>query len=411
MKVNDMDNIIQLDTHYTRSINLERDADSSDVLKAYIPTSRAIQTLDKIAETFNKKSIPRAWSLVGPYGSGKSSFAVFLSHLLEDQNLETNLIAEDILKRYNVPVADKITAHTSGTNAYCIVLLTGSPESLSKRFVEALFQSALRYWEDEQTPEIVRELDQARHQQLKTTQVINLLKKLQRAVSKKTGKGILIVIDELGKFLEYEARHQGANDIYLLQALAEVAYHGGEANILLVVLMHQAFEQYSKGLGETLKNEWLKVQGRFETIPFLESAEQTLRVIAAAFRNQLTTEQQQDIKGQVTDIVDVLAKQNALFPGLNAKPAIEILTQCYPLHPMAALILPTLCQKVAQNERTLFSYLGSQEYFGFRDGIKRLKHIGEWVLPWEIFEYFIENQPTATTDHMTHRRWAEVLPP
>jgi len=409
MKVNDMDNLIQLDTHYTRSINLERDADSSDVLKAYIPTSRAIQTLDKITETFNKKSIPRAWSLVGPYGSGKSSFAVFLSHLLEDQNLETNLIAEDILKRYNVPVADKITAHTSGTNAYCIVLLTGSPESLSKRFVEALFQSALRYWVDEQTPVIVQELDQARHQQIKTTQVIDLLKKLQRAVSKKSGKGILIVIDELGKFLEYEARHQGANDIYLLQALAEVACHGGEANILLVVLMHQAFEQYSKGLGENLKNEWLKVQGRFETIPFLESAEQTLRVIAAAFRNQLTTGQKQDIKGQVTDIVDVLARQNALFPGLNAKPAIEILTQCYPLHPMATLILPTLCQKVAQNERTLFSYLGSQEYFGFRDGIKRIKHIGEWVLPWEIFEYFIENQPSATTDHITHRRWAEVI--
>ena len=409
MKVNDMDNLIQLDTHYTRSINLERDADSSDVLKAYIPTSRAIQTLDKITETFNKKSIPRAWSLVGPYGSGKSSFAVFLSHLLEDQNLETNLIAEDILKRYNVPVADKITAHTSGTNAYCIVLLTGSPESLSKRFVEALFQSALRYWEDEQTPAIVQELDQARHQQIKTTQVIDLLKKLQRAVSKKSGKGILIVIDELGKFLEYEARHQGANDIFLLQALAEVACHGGEANILLVVLMHQAFEQYSKGLGENLKNEWLKVQGRFETIPFLESAEQTLRVIAAAFRNQLTTGQKRDIKGQVTDIVDVLAKQNALFPGLNAEPAIEILTQCYPLHPMAALILPTLCQKVAQNERTLFSYLGSQEYFGFKHGIQRLKHVGEWVLPWEIFEYFIENQPSSTTDHLTHRRWAEVI--
>ncbi len=404
-----MDNIIQLDTHYTRSINLERDADSCDILKAYIPTSRAIQTLEKIAETFNQKPTPRAWSLVGPYGSGKSSFAAFLSHLLEDQNLETNLIAKAILQRYNTSVAGKITAHTNDTNAYCIVLLTGSPESLSKRFVEALYQSALRYWKEEQPPAIVREIGQARHQQLTTTEIIKLLKKLQRAVCKKTGKGILIVIDELGKFLEYEARHQGANDIFLLQALAEVAYQGGEANILLVVLMHQAFEQYSKCLGETLKNEWLKVQGRFENIPFLESAEQTLRVIAAAFRNQLTKEQQQELKSQVTDIVNVLAKQNALFTGLNAEPAIEILTQCYPLHPMAALILPTLCQKVAQNERTLFSYLGSQEYFGFKDGIKRLKHVGEWVLPWEVFEYFIENQPSATTDHITHRRWAEVI--
>jgi hypothetical protein len=254
-----------------------------------------------------------------------------------------------------------------------------------------------------------QEIDQARHQQLTTTKIIELLKKLQRAVSKKSGKGILIVIDELGKFLEYEARHQGVNDLFLLQALAEVAYQGGEANILLVVLMHQAFDQYSKGLGENLKNEWTKVQGRFESIPFLESAEQTLRVIAAAFRNQLTTKQQQDIKHHTTDIVRVLDQQKALYPGLNVESAIDILSQCYPLHPMAALILPTLCQKVAQNERTLFSYLGSQEYYGFKHGIQRLKRVGEWVLPWEIFEYFIENQPSSTTDHITHRRWAEVI--
>ena len=409
MKSDDMDKIIQLDTHYTRSINIERDAGSSDILKAYIPTSRAIQTLGKIAETFNQKPAPRAWSLVGPYGSGKSSFAVFLSHLLEDQKLETNTIAEGILQRFNTPVADKVTVHTKDSNAYCIVLLTGSPEPLSKRFVETLYQSALRYWEGERKPAIVQEIGQARHQQLTTTIIIELLKKLQQAVSKKSGKGILIVIDELGKFLEYEARHPGANDIFLLQALAEVAYQGGEANILLLVLMHQAFEQYSKGLGENLKNEWVKVQGRFESIPFLESAEQTLRVIAAAFHNQLTAVQQQDIKHQTTAIVEVLDQQNALLPGLNVEPAIEILSQCYPLHPMAALILPTLCQKVAQNERTLFSYLGSQEYFGFKHGIKRLKQVGDWVLPWEIFEYFIENQPSSTTDHITHRRWAEVI--
>lgn len=383
-----MDDIIQLDTHYTRSINLERDAGSSDILKAYIPTIRAIQTLDRIADTFHQKDTPRAWSLIGPYGSGKSSFAAFLSHLLEDQNFETNRIAEEILQRHNPQIADKIIAHTNGSNAYCIVLLTGSPESLSKRFVEALYQSALRYWNEGQKPAIVQEIDQARHQPLTTTELIALLEKLKRAVSHQSGKGILIVIDELGKFLEYEARHQGANDIFLLQALAEVAYQGSEVNILLVVLMHQAFEQYSKALSETQKNEWLKVQGRFEAIPFLESAEQTLRVIAAAFHNRLTIEQQQAIKRHTTKIVEVLAKQNALFPGLNVELAIAILTQCYPLHPMAALILPTLCQKVAQNERTLFSYLGSQEVFGFRDGIKRLPHIGEWVLPGSLSIFY-----------------------
>ena len=401
-----MKNTIQLDTHYTRSINLERDANSSDSLRAYIPTSRALQTLDKIADTFNQNAMPRAWSLVGSYGAGKSSFAAFLAHLLE--NRESRALAEQKLQQYNRPLADKITAHTNETSAYCIVLLTGSSESLSKRFVTALYQAALRYWDEKPHPAIIHALEKATLHPPATTEIIALLKKLQSAISEEKGLGILIVIDELGKFLEYEARHQGVNDIFLLQAIAEHAAKGNAANILLVVLMHQAFEQYAKSLGETQRNEWSKVQGRFETIPFLESAEQTLRVMAAAFSNNLTDEQRQDITHQTTNIVEVLAKQNALSTGLTVETASEILSACYPLHPMAALILPTLCQKVAQNERTLFSYLGSQEAFGFKDSIEQ-KQLGEWVLPWEIFQYFIENQPLATTDHLTHRRWIEVL--
>lgn len=379
-----MEDIVQLDTYYTRSINLERDADSSEVLKAYIPTSKAVQTLDKIARTFNQQSMPRAWSLVGPYGSGKSSFAAFLSHLLENQELATSELAEEILQKHSPEVAGKFTHYTQDSNAYCIVLLTGSPESLSKRFVEALHQSTVDYFakiETKRTPSIVRELEKARHHTVTISEIVILLKKMRQAVSQTAGKGILIIIDELGKFLEYEARHQSSNDIYLLQALAELAYQGGDANILLVVLMHQAFEQYSKGLGETLKNEWIKVQGRFENIPFLESAEQTLRIISAAFHSKLTIVDQELISCQTTEIVHVLEQQNALFPGLSAEPTIEVLAKCYPLHPIAALLLPALCQKVAQNERTLFSYLGSQEYFGFRDSLKRLEKVGDWVLP------------------------------
>jgi hypothetical protein len=356
--------------------------------------------------------MPRAWSLVGPYGSGKSSFAAFLSHLLENQERSTCVLAEEILQKYNPEVAHKFTHFTHDCNAYCIVLLTGSPESLSKRFVEALYQSAVDYFNEieiETTPAIIHELEQARRLVLTTSEVVILVKKLRQAVSEVTGKGILIVIDELGKFLEFEARHLGTNDIYLLQALAELAYQSGDTNILLVVLMHQAFEQYSRGLGETLKNEWLKVQGRFENIPFLESAEQTLRVISAAFHNQLNSDGLQLIKCQVTEIVGILERQNALPPGLSSEAAVDVLSKCYPLHPIATLLLPTLCQKVAQNERTLFSYLGSQERYGFRDSLKRLEKVGDWVLPWEIYQYFIENQPSATTDHTTHRRWAEVI--
>ena len=406
-----MDALVQIDTHYTRSINLERDIDSDQVLNAYIPTSKAMTVLDKIAETFNSQSMPRAWSLVGPYGSGKSSFAMFLTHLLEDQNYPTSIKAEELITQHNPVLAKKITDHTHGSNAYCTVLLTGSAESLSLRLLQAMQIAAESFWQNKpgKKPSIIGELKTADQQGATVTEILALLNSLKQAVLKAQGRGVLIVIDELGKFLEYEARHQGANDIYLLQALAEYTYKGDEANVLLVVLMHQAFEQYSKGLGETLRNEWVKVQGRFESIPFLESAEQTLRVVAAAFKSNLSDAQRLSIQQQTKQIISVLVKQNALPVSLSSEIAEDLLTQCYPLHPVAALILPVLCQKVAQNERTLFSYLGSQEHYGFQDGLKRLRQAGDWVQPWEIFEYFILNQPTMTSDHATHRRWTEVV--
>lgn len=63
-----------------------------------------------------------------------------------------------------------------------------------------------------------------------------------------------------------------------MQQLAEHAQQGHSANLNIVVLLHQGFEQHAKNGGEELKHEWGKIQGRFEQIPFLESTEQTLCV-------------------------------------------------------------------------------------------------------------------------------------
>ena len=407
-----MEKCIKIDTHYTRSINLERDANSKDVINAYIPTSRAIQTLDRVSNSFHQGEAPRAWSLVGPYGSGKSSFAIFLSHLLGVNNDVSTQVANKKLSNTSKTTTQVFEEHLGESAGYLHIFLTGSPESLSKRFVSALHLAVSDFWIDktDKTPQIITQLNDISGE-VTTTQIMDLLVQLQKDLSDPeiNGKGILIVIDELGKFLEYEARHAGVNDIYLLQALAEYACKGQAINIIFVVLMHQAFEQYSKGLGETLRNEWLKVQGRFESIPYIESTEQSLRVLTATFRNDLTQQQLSTIKKQTDKVSSTLNKLNALPGQLSEQAASSLFTKCYPLHPFSALILPVLCQKVAQNERTMFSYLGSHEPFGFKDSVKKITKVNEWILPWQIFEYFIQNQPNATTDHLTYRRWVEVF--
>ncbi len=406
-----INNLVTVNTHYTRSINLERDAGSVDVINAYIPTSRALRTFARVSDAFNTGLSPRAWSLIGPYGSGKSSFSVFLSQLLSNPSEEGSQAAQQVLKKADELLAKKFCNQTNKNQGYLKVLITGSPESLSKRLVKGLADAAEAYWENipSRKPKIIKEIKQAATSNVSSNELIQLFIKLQLLLEKTHCKGILLVIDELGKFLEYEARHYGANDIYLLQALAEHACKGSKVNLFLFVLLHQSFEQYAKGLGENLKNEWSKVQGRFEEVPFLESAEQILRVVSAAFEFNLTKQQKNTLTNITTKVVDVLVKQQAMPSALKFDEAVELYSNCYPLHPVSALILPLLCQKVAQNERTIFSYLGSHEEFGLQHMLHEMDNFGDYVYPHHIYDYFITNQPSVLGDYLTHRRWAEVV--
>lgn len=405
---------IQVNTNYTRSINLERDADSLAVVKAYIPTTRALDTLARIGSTITTvQSMPRAWTLVGPYGSGKSSFAVFLSHLMGAADDVATEAAQATLEQSDEKIMDLFWDENGQPLEHCRIFLTGSPEPLSKRLAKALFDGATAFFShgQRQYPLVLEQLKQLSLQnQVSTTQLIDAIAQLQEAITSAEGYGLLIVIDELGKFLEYEARHPEANDIYLLQALAELAYKGCEnengAILSVFVLLHQSFEQYARGLGKVQRNEWAKVQGRFEVIPFLESAEQTLRIVGKAIEQ--SKKLPSIVATQAKQISNLLAELNALPSSLDKLSATQLFQQCYPLHPVSALLLPLLCQKIAQNERTLFNYLGSSEAFGFQDSLKRLGNLGEWIYPWEIYDYFISNQPAAVTDHLTHRRWTEV---
>ena len=404
-------NRITINARYTRSANLERDFDSVSSVESYIPTTRSLDTLRRILAGFDIAEAPRAWSLVGPYGSGKSSFAVFLTHLLADEAYATGAAARRVLARFDRPLADQCVALGKGTAGHCCVLLTGSPEPLSARLAIALWHGALEFWRDlrGRRPAILAKLESLAHRhQILSSEIRPIIGQLQDAVAAAGGNGLLLVIDELGKFLEYEARH-GANDIYLLQSLAEHAVRHHVAPLNIVVLLHQSFEQYAQRLGEALRNEWSKVHGRFENIPFLEAPEQVLRIVAAACNQNLNPDERALVRQGAYRAATILLEERALPAALGLAEATDLLSACYPLHPVAALLLPPLCQRVAQNERTLFSYLGSHEPHGFQETLGRLQRVGDIVSPAEVYDYFIHNQPAASTSHHTHRRWNEVV--
>ena len=96
--------------------------------------------------------------------------------------------------------------------------------------------------------------------------------------------GILLIVDELGKFLEYGATNPEQGDVFVLQELAEAATRS-KRPFLFVTILHQALDRYAEHMSRGRRAEWAKVQGRFEDVAFEERTEQLLRLLAHAIRH------------------------------------------------------------------------------------------------------------------------------
>ena len=68
----------------------------------------------------------------------------------------------------------------------------------------------------------------------------------------------LVFIDEMGKFLEGAANDN--TDLFLFQELAERASRSGK-RLIVVGILHQAFEEYAHRLTRESRDEWSKNPG------------------------------------------------------------------------------------------------------------------------------------------------------
>ena len=89
----------------------------------------------------------------------------------------------------------------------------------------------------------------------------------------------------------------------------------------------------------------------------------------------------------------------------------EVLEQVYPLHPLTALVLPTLCQRYAQNDRSLFTFLTSSEPYSFKNYLEEVS-VEEDKLPSlkldRVYDYFIEAAGMGLASRSNLQRWVEI---
>ena len=88
-KTTPLSDLFHVTSRFHRSVHLERDFYTKDALDGYVLTITARETLGRVIAPLKNESTSKAWSLTGPYGSGKSAFALFTAKLLGDSELET----------------------------------------------------------------------------------------------------------------------------------------------------------------------------------------------------------------------------------------------------------------------------------------------------------------------------------
>jgi len=391
---------------FTRSINLTRDINSEDSISAYVITSSTKKSLEGIMEGFEKAQYSRAWTLIGPYGSGKSSFGLFLNAITSN-NAELRKIAFQKLNKFDQKLFKK-TSNILRDKKISSINISGSYDLLEFHLADAIFQEIKILSNDYKlNPQLIKDAKALKNQkEPKASKIIKLLKDLQNQLDTLSFNGLFITIDELGKFIEYAGSTK--KDIFLLQELAELSVSKHQVPLFFIGMLHQKLDYYAQNLSLEIKNEWKKIQGRFEEVAFVESTEQMIRILGSAIKNSFSQQDSSKIRTRIKDCVYYFL-ESKIFPNLSGKKSsLDLFSNTYPFHPISSALLPILAQKLGQNERTVFTYLGSNESFSFQE-LLQTKDAHEFIMPHDIFDYFYTNQSSYINDHIVNKKWIEIL--
>jgi len=405
MRYFDLLQLINIDRSVARSVNLDRDADDIALLNRFQVTPVACSTLCRLADAIEGESV-NAWSLTGPYGTGKSAFCNFLIALTCADQKTRNLCYKKLSNVDKKLAARlKIFLELDNEKAPAIGIRAVSRyESLNGTLVRGL-SSAIQ--------EISARSKRAEWEQLRKNVRLLLDKEwpatksvvdIFNTLTKITGRPIFLVVDEFGKNLEFQAHHAERGDIFILQALAE------SKSIFLWVCLHQAFSSYSGALSRVQREEWQKIQGRFEDRSYIEPPARSFALIRDAL--SITPKKPAQKKGLTDWGRTMINAVSAIH--LDGMPELdtESVQSIFPFHPLAVYLIGELTRRFAQNDRTIFSFLTSGELYAFGDCLKRLELEESDQLPIigldMLYDYFNETGMIRHADRSENQRWLEI---
>ena len=325
---------------YSNNISTNIVRDSSKNID-YVVTPNTKEIFDRIF--INNYGANKSFNLIGNYGTGKSTFL---------WALEKNLNREKIF-------FTNLTIESEKINSYEFIKIIGENNSLLKVLSKAL--------------KLKGDLD--------NNKIIAFLEK-KRVTALKKKKGIVLVIDEFGKFLEYASKNKLTDELYLIQQISEWA-NDDSNDAYFIITLHQNFASYGDNLSSQDKLEWEKIKGRFVDLAFNEPVEQLIYFASKKLSEFSIPKKHEAGFKELTELI-----QSSKLVSHNKIINQSLSNDLYPLDWLSSNVLVNSLQRYGQNERSLFSFLNDDTDYS----IKKLKEIFFSVS--NVYDYLVNSLAT-----------------
>ena len=415
--------IVNLNQEFKNAINLYLHLNKLDKIRSYIPTQSSVNILAKYLKAVDLNT-NQSTLLIGPYGKGKSHLILILLAILSLPYSEENngVIAELIAKISKVDsnlaalieelrTKDKFlpVIISSSTNDLNQVFMTAINKALRDANLENImpttyFEYALETisnWEHNyiltyqmfesmlkeksinianfknhlesynvEALTLFKELypqltSGSTFNPLVSNNVVEMYRSIANTLQEQCGySGIYIVFDEFSKFIEMQDKKSASQNMKVLQDLCELANDSKDAKVFLTMVAHKSIKEYGDSLPSTVINAFTGIEGRIEEVLFVTSSKNNYELIQNAINvNKTKLNKVDELKDYLNNYDEYY--ELPMFSSLFTKEDFQknIVQGCYPLTPLATYALLNISEKIAQNERTLFTFMLKEEEF------------------------------------------------
>ncbi|MFY0657273.1 MAG: hypothetical protein JXR12_11065 [Neptunomonas phycophila] len=375
--------MISIKQNYKSSTRIDNSTSVPQFIGNFVVHGTALNTLETLGKEFSNTS-QRSFTLTGSYGTGKSTFAFFLSLLLSSNKEDRKLALDKLLETdpnnafsecFSVDKGWSLVRHVCG--------LERAAYSLANSVSESLLGVSVA---DGKTD----------------TDYVRLIK--ETIEQSPESDGILILVDEMGKALDSQSRRN--KDLYFFQELADVVETSNKPAILIGFL-HQSFSEYARSMTAKVQREWGKVQGRYRDISYSPSIDESLILIAETLNK--SSEINQELTCKYRPLIEAVV--SGLGRSVNTTSS---LIDALPIDPVVSLLLgPISKRSFSQNERSLFGFLASNEKLSFNQFVNAQYSGGDkndlsLYGPNEFWEYLTLNLDYIISSSRDGKIWLEA---